>query len=633
MIMAARVACQANFSKYFSLVKAIKRRGSRAAVGWESKMRIAIMGTYRCGSSAVAKSISQLGVHLGAPFFGDYFESDSLSALLRQWWNEPEFRETVARDERITQLRHWIEDYEESLAPLETDGISAYTNEEKETEKQSHDGSEIVCGAKHPLLSLSASDIEAAWGKGVRYIWVRRELKDTIESLKRLNWWQDCERIQSELYEAAERFVLSRTNDGTTFIVDFDQLQADPLAVIGRVSDFLGLRSSKEKIESACRHIRRSTSQRTEIAGNRQRPTFVDQVRIAATMISGNSESMVKDAIETVIDYVDEVVLIDTGISDATERLISEVAGDRLRVTKRVWDNDFAGMRNAALIEAQASGCNWSLTIDTDERVNWGGCGPDQLRRRLLESEKAKTFMVAAQDGSYAKERLIRVPTSLHWAGRTHEALIGAAADERPVLPGVTFWELPKSTSQMEHKLKRDLTILREEVCDKPNNARWWYFLGQTLAALGQHEGAVEALDRCANLRQWSEQSAWASFMAAKSLSELGRFGEAVERCGMGLACDPEYPELAWMAAWCEYRAGRLRNAIAWSQMSIAIGHAEGTCEGADRVGFRNLVGWYEGPLDVLRFAFRRQGRNSEADRVESRYQVAKAIRIKKYGA
>ena len=86
------------------------------------------------------------------------------------------------------------------------------------------------------------------------------------------------------------------------------------------------------------------------------------------------------------------------------------------------------------------------------------------------------------------------------------------------------------------------------------------------------------------------------------------------------------------MAAWCEYRAGRLRNAIAWSQMSIAIGHAEGTCEGADRVGFRNLVGWYEGPLDVLRFAFRRQGRNSEADRVESRYQVAKAIRIEKYG-
>lgn len=88
--------------------------------------------------------------------------------------------------------------------------------------------------------------------------------------------------------------------------------------------------------------------------------------------------------------------------------------------------------------------------------------------------------------------------------------------------------------------------------------------------------------------------------MAAKSLSVLGRFGEAVERCGKGLACDPAYSELAWMAAWCEFRASRMRQAIAWSQMSIVIGHAEGTCEGADRV--------------------------------EARYQAARELRTKKFG-
>jgi len=122
-------------------------------------MRIAIMGTYRCGSTATAKSIAQLGVHLGAPFFGDYFESDSLSGLLRQWWNEPQFRETVARDERVSQLQQWIEDYERPLARIKTDSIAADSNEEKE--KQSHDGGEIVCGTKHPLLSFSACGVGA----------------------------------------------------------------------------------------------------------------------------------------------------------------------------------------------------------------------------------------------------------------------------------------------------------------------------------------------------------------------------------------------------------------------------------------------------------------------------------------
>jgi len=54
------------------------------------------------------------------------------------------------------------------------------------------------------------------------------------------------------------------------------------------------------------------------------------------------------------------------------------------------------------------------------------------------------------------------------------------------------------------------------------------------------------------------------------------------------------------------------------------IGRTEGTCEGADRVGFRALVGLYERPLDVLRFAFRRRGRTADADCVEVRYQTAK---------
>jgi len=84
------------------------------------------------------------------------------------------------------------------------------------------------------------------------------------------------------------------------------------------------------------------------------------------------------------------------------------------------------------------------------------------------------------------------------------------------------------------------------------------------------------------------------------------------------------------MAAWSEFRTGRMDRAIAWSQMPIAIGHAEGTCEGSNRLGLRNLVRWYEGRLDVLRFELRRQGRVAEPDRAESRYQAAKAIRVEK---
>ena len=64
--------------------------------------------------------------------------------------------------------------------------------------------------------------------------------------------------------------------------------------------------------------------------------------------------------------------------------------------------------------------------------------------------------------------------------------------------------------------------------------------------------------------------------MSAKSLAELKRFRDAVDRCGVGLAIDPKSPELAWMAGWCEYQQGHREDAIAWSWMSLAIGHAGG---------------------------------------------------------
>ena len=84
---------------------------------------------------------------------------------------------------------------------------------------------------------------------------------------------------------------------------------------------------------------------------------------IAATMISGNSGSMGRDAVMSVIEYVDRVVLIDTG---------------------------------ASLMRRSRSCGTWQ-----------------KLRLTLASDSLARAYMVMTQDNSYAKERLIRVSTSL----------------------------------------------------------------------------------------------------------------------------------------------------------------------------------------------------------------------------
>jgi tetratricopeptide (TPR) repeat protein len=208
-----------------------------------------------------------------------------------------------------------------------------------------------------------------------------------------------------------------------------------------------------------------------------------------------------------------------------------------------------------------------------------------------------------------------------------HEALVGAGPGEAKVLPGVVFWEVPKSAEGHRAKLTRDLAILREETRDKPSDPRWWYYLGQTLQGLKEPRDAAEAFRQCASLPGWPEQAAWACYKGAECFVELKEFTAAVELCALGLARQAGSPELAWLAGWCCYQQGRLAEAIAWERMAIALGNFAGCQAGEGRISFRHLPAWYEGPYDVLRWVYRKLGQAALAAEADESFQAALAQR------
>ena len=73
---------------------------------------------------------------------------------------------------------------------------------------------------------------------------------------------------------------------------------------------------------------------------------------ILATILSGNSEGLIADAIVGVRDWVGWILLIDTGITDGTVAVAREAAGAKLTVERFAWCNDFARARNFALARA-----------------------------------------------------------------------------------------------------------------------------------------------------------------------------------------------------------------------------------------------------------------------------------------
>ena len=94
--------------------------------------------------------------------------------------------------------------------------------------------------------------------------------------------------------------------------------------------------------------------------------------RISLCMIAKNEAHWIGECISSVLPIVSEVILVDTGSTDDTVKIVEQFGG---KVFYRAWDEDFAAPRNLSI--EKASG-DWILILDADERI--APCDLEALR-------------------------------------------------------------------------------------------------------------------------------------------------------------------------------------------------------------------------------------------------------------
>ena len=336
---------------------------------------------------------------------------------------------------------------------------------------------------------------------------------------------------------------------------------------------------------------------------------------IVSVTITDSREAEIADALRSVVQHVDRMVLVDTGITDRTATRATEVAGDKLVVVKHAWV-DFSSARNAGLGIAKELGAEWTIILDSDERFDFGGTD----LRSALASAKSDVIRIESADGHYPKEKIMRSSAHLFFHGPTHEALIGGS---RETMIGPTFWELPKTKTQLEKKFTRDIALLSKFTAQNPNDPRWWYYLGSSYEGMFDHVRAAMAFGECVERRKFGDEAAWAAYRQASMLFILGRFEETIAAAARGLGANATFAECAWIAAVAASRLGRSDQAIAWARISESVGRYKGC--GKERSFFRDLPALYELPYDVLRFALPEGADQKQAD---AYFHAAKLVRL-----
>jgi len=225
--------------------------------------------------------------------------------------------------------------------------------------------------------------------------------------------------------------------------------------------------------------------------------------QLSLSMVVRNEAAQIGAALASVAGFVDEMVVLDTGSSDATVAIAEDCGA---RVVRGTWPGDFAPARNQALELVRGT---WVLVLDADERLRPEA--QDPLRQLMAQPELLLISLlrqeVGARQSPYsAVSRLFRRHPAIRWS-RPYHAMVDdsvAALLERephwrlalcpePALLHSGYRPEALADGRKARLLRR---AMEEDLRLHPDNPYACAKLGALLVEQGQRRQGIRLLER-----------------------------------------------------------------------------------------------------------------------------------------
>lgn len=222
---------------------------------------------------------------------------------------------------------------------------------------------------------------------------------------------------------------------------------------------------------------------------------------VSLVMIVRNEAHQLAECLAPVAGLFDQIVVVDTGSTDATKAVASQFAS---LVVDFFWCDDFAAARNECLVHATG---DWVFWLDADDRMSSENIV--KLERLLRELDQGRRCYLMdtvcwsefVSDGStlISHPRLFRRVQNLHWHGRVHEQL--------RLPPGDLALDAHRCDVRIDHlgyqdramqqrKLQRNVRLLRMDYALDPDDESTLLHLGMSYLHLGRLNDAREYLQK-----------------------------------------------------------------------------------------------------------------------------------------
>ncbi|WP_255539985.1 tetratricopeptide repeat protein [Dolichospermum sp. LEGE 00240] len=223
-------------------------------------------------------------------------------------------------------------------------------------------------------------------------------------------------------------------------------------------------------------------------------------------MIVKNEETTLPKCLGSVNNFVDEIVVLDTGSTDKTPQVAQQFGA---KVHHFPWDNNFSSARNEALKYVTG---DWILVLDADETLT------DEiipLLKSVISKEEYLVINLVRQEVGSTQSpyslvsRLFRHHPNIYF-DRPYHALIDdsvtAILTQEPhwqigYLPGVAILHTgyQKAVINEQNKYAKAAAAMEEFFSSHPNDAYVCSKLGALYMQMGKINGGMELLNRGLN--------------------------------------------------------------------------------------------------------------------------------------
>ncbi|NBD26712.1 glycosyltransferase family 2 protein [Paenibacillus glycinis] len=243
---------------------------------------------------------------------------------------------------------------------------------------------------------------------------------------------------------------------------------------------------------------------------------------MALVMIVRNEETNLPRCLESAVQYVDDMIIVDTGSTDKTKQIAERFGA---RVFDYIWDDDFAAARNYALSQSTST---WNLVLDADEYIT--ALDKAALIQALSEQACLGRITVVSLTSEQGEQNEARgyitrlLPAGVRFVGRIHEQVI---SDLPRIHVPITVLH---DGYLHRNKSNRNIPLLLAELKNTPNSSYINFQLAREFQGNQEFQQACEYFERAFNLLNGDER--YAPNVAVHyiyALKEVERYTEALK--------------------------------------------------------------------------------------------------------